>query len=1528
MNPSARIGAPRERGRWLFAAALMLCAATATAEEPSARVALQGHVLPALARATPVIRAQSLAVADSSREALTITIVLRRSDQSGFARYLNDLYDSRSPQFRKFLTPGQVSDRFGPSADDYAAVETYFVGQGFSVSQRSSNRLTMELTGTRQVAAKALATQILDYTLPGATDASARRFFANATEPTLPPRIAAHVDSILGLSSLAQAGRSRSLVRSDGVPRVTLRPAEEEIRTAACGLLLASIYLTSALPIDQPNRSLACELCMSTRLAGLTNFLKCGFPHFPSPPPPPDVPPEPPLDPASLSPTLRPLRASAQADLPSPKSALRAAPIVAASSLPNWLSADGTGQKIGLVEFDTFDANDVIAYFELLHLPPLAPGQLSQVHVNGGASAGPSQSEVLLDIDFILPVAPGAQVVVYDAPFTGSGTFQTLFNRMITDGMTIITNSWSYCEDQTTLADVQSIDAILATAAASGISVFNASGDSGSTCLDGALNTIGVPAGSPHATAVGGSSQTPLPGAPYLYGSETWWDGSAGVPPTGKGGFGVSNFFTRPAYQDGHTASPMRSIPDVVANADPVHGIQICQASAGGCPTNSIWGGTSMAAPAWAAFTALLNHAQGANFGFMNPLLYPLSGTTAFHSAASMGSDFSHVGLGSPNGNALYVALAGASLGPVSATESRIVLDKVSISADATEQTYVVVFLVDAAGNTLAGKQVTLTANAGSSAVITPIVGVTTVANGAAVFTVTNAAIEDVTLTAHDVTDGVDIATTATAHFVSPPAVAAGISASPSSVPANGTTAATVTVTLKNAQGLGASGKVVSLSQGSGRSQIGASSPAVTDANGQVTFSVTDLFTESVTYSAIDVTDGNIPVPLTATVSFTSGSPQSCNIGQPVAAAGYAITSFATGFPFGVFGGCAGAAGLAFDTQGNLYVVDEADGNLYKFGAGGGAANASTRITSSPYPIAWCSVGLAFSKDGQHLYMARQFCGLGGDVVEISTTDGSVVRTVGSGIPCATGLAVDPLSGDLFASSPCPPPPGGGTPNIYRIANPESISPAPVVSVYSSPGHAQGLTFTSDGTLWASALNYPVLRRDIVKIAGTNAPTPGAVTTLLSQFSGDPLFVGVTAIPSLNPANPGNPSTSYVTIGNGGIKSLDLTQSPPVVGPVATGGDIQIATIAGPDACLYVGDQDRVYRVTAADGSCRFAPTTPAPALILNPAFVTPNPTQGSQLTLTAQFVNLAVPENTPVYFLINGANTQLQLGHTDASGKATITYTGVFAGNDAFNASSIVGSTNYASGSTQVTWIAGKHSTSLSLNTSASGGIAGASATLTAALVDISVEPAAAIAGATVQFALGSLHCSGVTNASGIASCAVTPPSAGALTMSATYAGSALYLPASAAQSFNVVVVAAAIVAPDPPSIGTATAGDGFAIVRFVPPVNDGGSAITSFTATCTPVGGGAAVTATGFGSPITVNGLINGVSYVCAVTAANVVGPSTSSAASNAVTPTASAAPVARPIPALDHWHALILALGVAVLALRALASRRTRS
>ncbi len=126
---------------------------------------------------------------------------------------------------------------------------------------------------------------------------------------------------------------------------------------------------------------------------------------------------------------------------------------------PAWQGADGSGQTVGLLEFDTFHLSDIAAYISLVGLPSTKLADVSQVHVDGGAGSSPGAGvdEVLLDIDAILAIAPGAKVAVYDGAFSGANTsFQAMFSAMVDGGVDIISNSWAYCEDQTSLADVQS----------------------------------------------------------------------------------------------------------------------------------------------------------------------------------------------------------------------------------------------------------------------------------------------------------------------------------------------------------------------------------------------------------------------------------------------------------------------------------------------------------------------------------------------------------------------------------------------------------------------------------------------------------------------------------------------------------------------------------------------------------------------------------------------------------------------------------------------------------------------------------------------------------------------------------------------------------------------------------------------------------------------------------------------------------------------------------------------------------------
>jgi N-acetylneuraminic acid mutarotase len=113
---------------------------------------------------------------------------------------------------------------------------------------------------------------------------------------------------------------------------------------------------------------------------------------------------------------------------------------------------------------------------------------------------------------------------------------------------------------------------------------------------------------------------------------------------------------------------------------------------------------------------------------------------------------------------------------------------------------------------------------------------------------------------------------------VNPAAVSATtstVSASPASVTADGVTASTITVTLKDAFGNLVSNKTVSLTASGGSSNISTAS-GLSNANGVVTFTVTDTKAEAVTYTAKDATDNTTITP-TASVTFTAGAPVAGN---------------------------------------------------------------------------------------------------------------------------------------------------------------------------------------------------------------------------------------------------------------------------------------------------------------------------------------------------------------------------------------------------------------------------------------------------------------------------------------------------------------------------------------------------------------------------------------------------------------------------------------------------------------------------
>lgn len=278
----------------------------------------------------------------------------------------------------------------------------------------------------------------------------------------------------------------------------------------------------------------------------------------------------------------------------------------------------GAGQSVGLLQFDGFYASDIAAYASAIGLTN--PPSVITVPIDGGVSVpGGGNGEVCLDIEMIFAMAPGvANVYVYEAP--NPSPWVDLLSRMANDNLARqLSCSWGGG------APDAAAEQIFQQMALQGQSFYNAVGDS--DAFNNPFNPPQFPEDSPHITQVGGTTLTTAPGAGYT--SEKVWNWGGGIGSCG----GISTFYSIPTWQQGVSmannqgSTTMRNMPDVALTADNVYVI-----SDNGVP--GVFGGTSCAAPLWAAYTALINQQGTINgkpaVGFVNPALYALASTTNY----------------------------------------------------------------------------------------------------------------------------------------------------------------------------------------------------------------------------------------------------------------------------------------------------------------------------------------------------------------------------------------------------------------------------------------------------------------------------------------------------------------------------------------------------------------------------------------------------------------------------------------------------------------------------------------------------------------------------------------------------------------------------------------------------------------------------------------------------------------------------------------------------------------------------------
>jgi len=352
--------------------------------------------------------------------------------------------------------------------------------------------------------------------------------------------------------------------------------------------------------------------------------------------------------------------------------------IAAAYNYTNAYQAGYTGKgiTIGVVEF-----NDAVSQTDLnTFLSCTTGGKLhrSITQVDGGAKITDNDStgEATLDFEYLSTLAPDAQLQEYQAAYCNlpvcgpdipsfAQSYADILNKIAQDDrVQVVSTSWGGAEASFSGDEIHAIDQALQRLAAEGITVAAASGDC-AAFDDGAYNKLAVdfPAADPYTLAVGGTLlQTDTHGRRT---TEPAWassnpDKSQCSNDWGTGG-GLSIDFKQPSWQKGtgvknQYSNGEREVPDVAAISlnVPLY-------------LSGMWyssGGTSLAAPVWAAGIALVDQGllqhkkpqvggpasfyQLANQGgSLHPFYDVTKGTNLFYPATA-GFDLA-TGLGAPN---------------------------------------------------------------------------------------------------------------------------------------------------------------------------------------------------------------------------------------------------------------------------------------------------------------------------------------------------------------------------------------------------------------------------------------------------------------------------------------------------------------------------------------------------------------------------------------------------------------------------------------------------------------------------------------------------------------------------------------------------------------------------------------------------------------------------------------------------------------------------------------------------------------
>jgi kumamolisin len=137
--------------------------------------------------------------AQPSAGQISVTIVLKLSDQDEAENLLQSLNTPGDPQFHQFLTADQFAERFAPAQGDVAKVVARLASYGLVVERTTA--LTLRATGLPADLEHAFAVSLHSYEMPAHDRVPGYTYHAPLGAATIPDDISASVADVVGLDS-------------------------------------------------------------------------------------------------------------------------------------------------------------------------------------------------------------------------------------------------------------------------------------------------------------------------------------------------------------------------------------------------------------------------------------------------------------------------------------------------------------------------------------------------------------------------------------------------------------------------------------------------------------------------------------------------------------------------------------------------------------------------------------------------------------------------------------------------------------------------------------------------------------------------------------------------------------------------------------------------------------------------------------------------------------------------------------------------------------------------------------------------------------------------------------------------------------------------------------------------------------------------------------------------------------------------------------------------------------------------------